>query len=91
MVGAYAMGFVTLLSFPYLQKMVGGSAAHQYAVIGAVLGIIAAVMTLACAEPLHQFFGLRQQRLPGCGTHFKVVYPKWLSYGFRRKSLPPYR
>jgi glycoside/pentoside/hexuronide:cation symporter, GPH family len=48
MVGAYAMGFVTLLSFPYLQKMVGGSAAHQYAVIGAVLGIIAAVMTLAC-------------------------------------------
>lgn len=48
MVGAYAMGFVTLLSFPYLQKMVGGTAAHQYAVIGAVLGIIAAVMTLAC-------------------------------------------
>ena len=39
MVGAYAMGFITLLSFPYLQ---------QYAVIGAVLGIIAAVMTLAC-------------------------------------------
>jgi Na+/melibiose symporter-like transporter len=38
MVGAYAMGFVTLLSFPYLQKMVGGSAAHQYAVIGAALG-----------------------------------------------------
>ena len=35
MVGAYAMGFITLLSFPYLQKMVGGSAAHQYAVIGA--------------------------------------------------------
>lgn len=28
--------------------MVGGTAAHQYAVIGAVLGIIAAVMTLAC-------------------------------------------
>lgn len=25
MVGAYAMGFATLLSFPYLQKMVGGS------------------------------------------------------------------
>ena len=48
MVGAYAMGFATLLSFPYLQKMVGGTAAHQYAVIGAVLGIIAAVMTLAC-------------------------------------------
>ena len=38
-------------SFPYLQKMVGGTAAHQYAVIGAVLGIIAAVMTLACGLP----------------------------------------
>ena len=48
MVGAYAMGFITLLSFPYLQKMVGGSEAHQYAVIGALLGGIAAVMTLAC-------------------------------------------
>ena len=48
MVGAYAMGFITLLSFPYLQKMVGGSEAHQYAVIGAVLGGLAAVMTLAC-------------------------------------------
>lgn len=48
MVGAYAMGFITLLSFPYLQKMVGGSEAHQYAVLGAVLGLIAAAMTLAC-------------------------------------------
>lgn len=48
MVGAYAMGFVTLLSFPYLQKMVGGSDAHQYAVLGAGLGAVAAVMTLAC-------------------------------------------
>lgn len=48
MVGAYAMGFITLLSFPYLQKMVGGTEAHQYAVIGAVLGGLAAVMTLAC-------------------------------------------
>ena len=48
MVGAYAMGFITLLSFPYLQKLVGGSEAHQYAVIGAVLGAVAAVMTLAC-------------------------------------------
>ena len=36
MVGAYAMGFITLLSFPYLQKMVGGSDQHQYAVLGAV-------------------------------------------------------
>ena len=41
MVGAYAMGFVTLLSFPYLQKMVGGTDQHQYAVI-------AAAGTLAC-------------------------------------------
>ncbi len=48
MVGAYAMGFITLLSFPYLQKMVGGSDAHQYAVLGAGFGILAAVMTLAC-------------------------------------------
>ena len=48
MVGAYAMGFVTLLSFPYLQKMVGGSNAHQYAVLGAGFGTLAAVMTLAC-------------------------------------------
>lgn len=48
MVGAYAMGFITLLSFPYLQKMVGGSEAHQYAVLGAILGAVAAAMTLAC-------------------------------------------
>lgn len=48
MVGAYAMVFATLLSFPYLQKMVGGSDAHQYAVIGAMLGVVAAVMTLIC-------------------------------------------
>ena len=48
MVGAYAMGFITLLSFPYLQKMVGGSEAHQYAVLGASLGAVAALMTLAC-------------------------------------------
>ena len=48
MVGAYAMGFITLLSFPYLQKMVGGTEAHQYAVLGAGFGVLAAVMTLAC-------------------------------------------
>ena len=48
MVGAYAMGFITLLSFPYLQKMVGGSDAHQYAVLGAGFGILAAAMTFAC-------------------------------------------
>lgn len=48
MVGAYAMGFITLLAFPYLQKMVGGTESHQYAVLGAVLGGVAAAMTLAC-------------------------------------------
>ena len=48
MVGAYAMGFVTLLSFPYLQKMVGGTPQHQYAVLGAFFGILATAGTLAC-------------------------------------------
>lgn len=48
MVGAYAMGFITLLSFPYLQKIVGGTDAHQYAVLGACFGILATAMTLAC-------------------------------------------
>ncbi len=48
MVGAYAMGFVTLLSFPYIQKAIGGTEQHQYAVIGALFGGLAAVMTLAC-------------------------------------------
>ncbi len=48
MVGAYAMGFVTLLSFPYLQKFVGGTEAHQYAVLGVFFGVLAAVGTLAC-------------------------------------------
>lgn len=48
MVGAYAMGFITLLSFPYLQKFVGGTDAHQYAVLGACFGFLAAAMTLAC-------------------------------------------
>ena len=48
MVGAYAMGFITLLSFPYLQKMVGGTDQHQYAVLGVFFGLLATVMTLAC-------------------------------------------
>lgn len=48
MVGAYAMGFVTLLSFPYLQKFVGGTSQHQYAVLGIFFGFIAAVGTLTC-------------------------------------------
>ncbi len=48
MVGAYAMGFITLFSFPYLQEMIGGSDSHQYAVLGAAFGITAAFMTFAC-------------------------------------------
>ena len=48
MVGAYAMGFIILFSFPYLQKMVGGTEAHQYSVLGICFGVIAAAMTLAC-------------------------------------------
>ena len=48
MVGAYAMGFITLLSFPYVQRWVGGTEQHQYAVIGAGFGLLAAVMTLTC-------------------------------------------
>ncbi|MBQ6659693.1 MAG: MFS transporter, partial [Prevotella sp.] len=48
MVGAYAMGFITLLSFPYLQKFVGGTEQHQYAVLGAFFGILATLGTLAC-------------------------------------------
>ena len=48
MVGAYAMGFVTLLTFAMVQKWAGGSAQHQYAVVGAVFGLIAMLMTLAC-------------------------------------------
>ena len=48
MVGAYAMGFITLFAFPYLQKIVGGTEQHQYAVLGAFFGCIAALGTLAC-------------------------------------------
>lgn len=48
MVGAYAMGFIMMFSFPYLQKMVGGTEAHQYAVLGAILGGVAAFLTLLC-------------------------------------------
>ncbi|MCR5159720.1 MAG: glycoside-pentoside-hexuronide (GPH):cation symporter [Prevotella sp.] len=47
MVGAYAMGFITLFSFPYLQKMVGGTEQHQYAVLGIFFGVVAALGTLA--------------------------------------------
>ena len=48
MVGAYAMGFITLISFPYIQKMIGGTEQHQYAVIGAGFGLLAALMTMTC-------------------------------------------
>ena len=48
MVGAYAMGFIKLFSFPYLQRMVGGEPKHQYAVLGVILGGVAALGTLAC-------------------------------------------
>lgn len=48
MVGAYAMGFITLLSFPYVQEWVGGTPQHQYAMIGVIFGALATVMTLAC-------------------------------------------
>ena len=48
MVGAYAMGFIMLFSFPYLQRMVGGEPKHQYAVLGVILGGVAALGTLAC-------------------------------------------
>jgi GPH family glycoside/pentoside/hexuronide:cation symporter len=48
MVGAYAMGFITLFAFPYLQKFVGGSDQHQYAVLGVFFGVLAAAGTLAC-------------------------------------------
>ncbi|MBR6997751.1 MAG: MFS transporter, partial [Prevotella sp.] len=43
-----AMGFITLLSFPYLQKMVGGTEQHQYAVLGVFFGVLAAAGTLVC-------------------------------------------
>ena len=48
MVGAYAMGFLVMFIFPYLQKAVGGTEAHQYAVLGASFGLLAAIMTSAC-------------------------------------------
>ncbi|MBQ8452171.1 MAG: MFS transporter [Prevotella sp.] len=48
MVGAYAMGFVTLLAFPYMQQLTGGTVQHQYAVLGVVFGGLATAGTLAC-------------------------------------------
>ena len=48
MVGAYAMGFITLLAFPYIQQMVGQPETKQHTVIGICFGALAALMTLAC-------------------------------------------
>ena len=59
MVGAYAMGFITLLCFPYIIEFIGGekmadgtytvaAKQHQYAVIGVFFGVLAALGTLAC-------------------------------------------
>ena len=59
MVGAYAMGFITLLSFPYVIEFIGGdkladgtysvaAKQHQYAIIGVVFGALATIGTLAC-------------------------------------------
>ena len=48
MVGAYAMGFVTLFSFPYLQKFVGGGESREYALAGVIFGIAASILTLLC-------------------------------------------
>ncbi len=48
MVGAYAMGFITMFIFPYVQKWIGGTEQHQYAMIGVIFGILAAAMTMVC-------------------------------------------
>jgi len=68
MVGAYAMGFITLLSFPYIQKMVGGTDAHQYAMIGVIFGAVAALMTLLC----------------GLGTKERIKPKRAEKYSFRQ-------
>ena len=47
MVGGYAMGFITLFSFPYIQKMIGGDPTHHYMVIGILFGGLATIFTLA--------------------------------------------
>ncbi len=59
MVGAYAMGFITLLSFPLIIDFIGGekqpdgnytpaAMQHQYAIIGVVFGALATIGTLVC-------------------------------------------
>jgi len=68
MVGAYAMGFITLISFPYIQKMIGGTDAHQYAMIGVIFGALAALMTLLC----------------GLGTKERIKPKRAEKYSFRQ-------
>lgn len=48
MVGAYAMGFIMLFAFPYAQELIGGTPQHQYAVLGALFGGLAALLTMVC-------------------------------------------
>ena len=48
MVGAYAMGFIVLFSFGRLRAWIGGSEQHQYAMAGAIFGLVAMVMTMIC-------------------------------------------
>ena len=48
MVGAYAMGFITLFTFGPLRAWIGGTEQHQYAVAGAIFGLIAMLMTITC-------------------------------------------
>ncbi len=48
MVGAYAMGFITLFTFRIVRGFFGGTEQHQYAMAGVFFGILAAAGTLAC-------------------------------------------
>ena len=48
MVGAYAMGFITLFSFGPMRAWIGGTEQHQYAVAGAIFGLVAMLMTITC-------------------------------------------
>ena len=73
MVGAYAMGFVTLLSFPYLQKLIGGTDQHQYAVLGAFFGVIAAAGTLACGLLTKERLKPVRQGTPQTGARREVL------------------
>lgn len=48
MVGAYAMGFITLFSFGRVLEWVGGTPAHQYSIAGILFALLFIAMTLAC-------------------------------------------